>query len=628
MATKSDTVEQWERIQAKTFTNWVNSHLVKRGLKIEDVITGFTDGVNLVNLLEVISTEKIAKYEKNPKMRIHKVENVNKCLQFITEHGVKLAGTGASEIVDGNLKMTLGMIWTIILRFAISGLSEEGLSAKEGLLLWCRRKTEGYRGVDIKDFTMSFQDGLALCALIHRHRPDLINYDSLSAENKLDNLNLAFDVAKEHLDVARLLDAEDIVNMPRPDERSIMTYVAQLYQVFSSLDKVETAGRRVGKFLNFIKSVEEMKHDYEKRTQQLNHSVHSKVQELASTPLGNDYNSCKAQIGSLRNYKKNERRQWVAEQSDLATLFSNIQAKLKSMNRPPYNPPAELTVQSVESNMQTLAQAERERRANLNHNLRSILETLRQAFAEPANALAAQLQSIRAGLADAANKGDFHAQLEFCVSTTHQLNNFKSQLPHIQNAENACIAANIEDNEHSDHTYDDLEFELAQLSQNYSKKIIFLESQIEAAKEGATVPAEKIQEFRQTFAHFDTQNSGRLSKLEFKSCLSSLGVVELDFEGGNAVFESIFERVSHHNDHITFENFVEYMVSLAVDSVTPEQLNDSFATVAGNKDFITLNDMRVAQLTHAQIEYLTSTLPAHSSIEGAYDYKAWLSSRA
>lgn len=76
---------------------------------------------------------------------------------------------------------------------------------------------------------------------------DLIDYEKLTSEDKLGNLNLAFDVALRHLGVPRILDAEDIANMPRPDERSVMTYVAQLYNVFASMDKVEHAGRRLGK---------------------------------------------------------------------------------------------------------------------------------------------------------------------------------------------------------------------------------------------------------------------------------------------------------------------------------------------------------------------------------------------
>ena len=70
-------------------------------------------------------------------------------------------------------------------------------------------------------------DGLAMCAIIHAHRPDLINFSALKSEEGIDNLQLAFDVAHKEFDVAKLLDAEDIVQIP--EERSIMTYLAQVY---------------------------------------------------------------------------------------------------------------------------------------------------------------------------------------------------------------------------------------------------------------------------------------------------------------------------------------------------------------------------------------------------------------
>merc|ERR1712130_329071 len=289
------------------------------------------------------------------------------------------------EIESGNVKLTLGLVWTLILRFAITGLSEEGLSAKEGLLLWCQRKTEPYDNVDVKDFTMSFQDGLAFCALIHRHRPDLIDYEKLTADDKLGNLNLAFDVAKEHLDVPRLLDAEDIVDMPRPDERSIMTYVAQLYQVFSSLDKVETAGRRIGKLADFAKVIFDLQHDYEQRTRALKEKVNNKASELADAPLGNDYQTSRNLISEFRQYRKTEKREWVGEQGELQSLFNIIQAKLKTNRRPPYVPPSDLTVEQVEEDMNNLLSAEHSRTSNLNAQLRKILEELRTNFADKAN---------------------------------------------------------------------------------------------------------------------------------------------------------------------------------------------------------------------------------------------------
>lgn len=76
------------------------------------------------------------------------------------------------DIVDGNLKLILGLIWTLILRFTIQDIkyiflgygidrSEEGLSAKEGLLLWCQRKTAGYKGVHVENFTTRFTQSLS-----------------------------------------------------------------------------------------------------------------------------------------------------------------------------------------------------------------------------------------------------------------------------------------------------------------------------------------------------------------------------------------------------------------------------------------------------------------------------------
>merc|ERR1712123_275786 len=182
-------------------------------------------------LLEVISGETLPKPDRG-KMRFHKIANVNKALDFIASKGVKLVSIGAEEIVDGNVKMTLGMIWTIILRFAIQDISVEEMTAKEGLLLWCQRKTAPYKNVNVQNFHLSWRDGLAFCALIHRHRPDLLDYSKLSKDNPLENLNLAFDIAEKYLDIPRMLDPEDLLTNEKPDERQIMTYVSCYYHAF------------------------------------------------------------------------------------------------------------------------------------------------------------------------------------------------------------------------------------------------------------------------------------------------------------------------------------------------------------------------------------------------------------
>ncbi|KFP63706.1 Alpha-actinin-4, partial [Cariama cristata] len=219
----------------QTFTAWCNSHLRKAGTQIENIDEDFRDGLKLMLLLG----ERLPKPERG-KMRVHKINNVNKALDFIASKGVKLVSIGAEEIVDGNAKMTLGMIWTIILRFAIQDISVEGKGHGYVCRRWHRMPNPLVPAQESHSplFSYSWKDGLAFNALIHRHRPELIEYDKLRKDDPVTNLNNAFEVAEKYLDIPKMLDAEDIVGTLRPDEKAIMTYVSCFYHAFSGAQKV------------------------------------------------------------------------------------------------------------------------------------------------------------------------------------------------------------------------------------------------------------------------------------------------------------------------------------------------------------------------------------------------------
>ncbi|XP_062716153.1 dystonin isoform X38 [Aedes albopictus] len=224
--------DERDAIQKKTFTKWVNKHLKKASRRVDDLFEDLRDGHNLLSLLEVLSGEHLPR-EKG-KMRFHMLQNAQMALDFLRYKKIKLVNIRAEDIVDGNPKLTLGLIWTIILHFQISDIvvgQEDNLTAREALLRWARRSTAKYPGVRVNDFTGSWRDGLAFSALIHRNRPDLIDWRDSRSRRPRERLEQAFHVVEREYGVTRLLDPED-VDTNEPDEKSMITYLSSLYDVF------------------------------------------------------------------------------------------------------------------------------------------------------------------------------------------------------------------------------------------------------------------------------------------------------------------------------------------------------------------------------------------------------------
>uniref|UniRef100_A0A3Q2Q4N2 Calponin-homology (CH) domain-containing protein n=1 Tax=Fundulus heteroclitus TaxID=8078 RepID=A0A3Q2Q4N2_FUNHE len=212
--------DERDRVQKKTFTKWINQHLLKVKINL----------IKHTALLPCLSPQP----RERGRMRFHKLQNVQIALDYLKRRQVKLVNIRNDDITDGNPKLTLGLIWTIILHFQISDIhvtgESEDMTAKERLLLWSKQTTDGYVGVRCDNFTTSWRDGRLFNAIIHKYRPDLVDMSRVSAQTNRSNLEQAFTVA-EQLGVARLLDPED-VDVQTPDEKSVITYVSTLYDAF------------------------------------------------------------------------------------------------------------------------------------------------------------------------------------------------------------------------------------------------------------------------------------------------------------------------------------------------------------------------------------------------------------
>uniref|UniRef100_A0A0N4ZQ51 Spectrin beta chain n=1 Tax=Parastrongyloides trichosuri TaxID=131310 RepID=A0A0N4ZQ51_PARTI len=359
-------------IQKKTFTKWCNSYLNKARLEINDLFNDLGDGILLMKFLEIISGDKLGKANRG-QMRVQKIENLNKCINYLKKRNIHLENIGAEDILDGNERLILGLIWTIILRFSIDNIviddvPGEKKQAKEALLLWCQRKTAGYSNVKVENFTTSWRNGLAFNALIHAHRPDIINFNGLNPNDNIGNLNNAFEIAEKKLDIAKLLNADDVNR--HPDEKSIVTYVSLYYHYFAKQKMEDTAARRVGKFVGKIMEQDKLEDYYETLSSDILKWIHDTITWLESDVYQNSLKGIQKDLHDFKEYRTIIKPPKFQEMGELEARFFEIQTKRKALSRKSYIPPKDRTVKDVQDAWAKLEVAENGRQVSLIEELR------------------------------------------------------------------------------------------------------------------------------------------------------------------------------------------------------------------------------------------------------------------
>ncbi|XP_032570420.1 dystonin isoform X26 [Drosophila sechellia] len=308
--------DERDAIQKKTFTKWVNKHLKKANRRVVDLFEDLRDGHNLLSLLEVLSGEHLPR-EKG-KMRFHMLQNAQMALDFLRYKKIKLVNIRAEDIVDGNPKLTLGLIWTIILHFQISDIvvgKEDNVSAREALLRWARRSTARYPGVRVNDFTSSWRDGLAFSALVHRNRPDLLDWRKARNDRPRERLETAFHIVEKEYGVTRLLDPED-VDTNEPDEKSLITYISSLYDVFPEPPSIHPL---------FDMESQRRVHEYRDLAQQFIYWCREKTAYLQERSFPPTLIEMKRLLSDLQRFRSDEVSARKREKSKLIQIYKELE---------------------------------------------------------------------------------------------------------------------------------------------------------------------------------------------------------------------------------------------------------------------------------------------------------------
>ncbi|RMX66378.1 hypothetical protein DD238_003394 [Peronospora effusa] len=336
--------EEWVDVQKNTFTRWANTYLSRKRMTIEDLYEDLKDGIRLISLLQIVCREKVCrKFNKKPRMRIQKMENLNFAFAFMQKKNVNVTNIGSSDILDGNNKLVLGLMWTLIKAFQVAEIDVEGVSGKDGLLLWVNRSLADYPTVQVKNFSSSWADGMAFCALIHRYAPTLIDFNALNLKDPQTNVKLAFDIAREKFRIPQLLEVENVAGQAKPDEKSITTYVSLLFKEFASGVQKKKAVTTISKALNIAQRHQELAIEFNKNASGLLEWLQQQTERLQTLSQPRHIPDIKEALARHLDYKKNEKPPREAQFVAVEGCAGRWVASCKNNGRavPNLNPPIE-----------------------------------------------------------------------------------------------------------------------------------------------------------------------------------------------------------------------------------------------------------------------------------------------
>uniref|UniRef100_UPI00358EB5A7 spectrin beta chain, non-erythrocytic 2-like n=1 Tax=Myxine glutinosa TaxID=7769 RepID=UPI00358EB5A7 len=170
-----------ERVQKKTFTRWLNKH---ERITVEDLYDDLRDGKVLIALLELLSGDVIV-HDQSPHSQ--NAQSMEAVLSFLKEQQARIVNIRSFDITVGNPKLTLSLIWTVILHYQVSVPGEQ-----VELLAWAQQVVGNQPGLPCHDLSSCWRDGQLFNTILHRIRPGLVDLEAVHNQSNKQNLQQAF----------------------------------------------------------------------------------------------------------------------------------------------------------------------------------------------------------------------------------------------------------------------------------------------------------------------------------------------------------------------------------------------------------------------------------------------------
>jgi Ca2+-binding EF-hand superfamily protein len=383
----TSTGERANELAKRVFGRFVQQKL--RGSEVEefknrviaDVVEEMKDAVLLVDLMEVMSGTTMVssgwkKRIKAETMRIKMITNANEAMKFVEKQGVdiKTIRLSAEDIVDGKQMAILALIFQIIQKYMKFDEDDSGevVDLREGLCLWLNNKIDGYDNcppIEMKHKKIPikrFHNGLVFNALVHKMRPKLVDYASLSEEDGPENLNGALDLGEKYLNIEKYITNEDILLL---DELSMIVYLSDWFTGVILLQKQDVAARRVGKLVDLTILHDKLRAEYTTAGAECKTWVDAKTAELNKREFDDTLGGVKSLIEKHHVYKGGEKGEWIGKKLDATGLFNGLQARLANHKRPAWRAVEGTNPDELEVAFGVLAQAEISRSIDLNKEL-------------------------------------------------------------------------------------------------------------------------------------------------------------------------------------------------------------------------------------------------------------------